>query len=929
MNHEPFHPLDDCPLGDRSDEDKEEAQRHKNITARLEPTADCITRQLKAWLWNRNKTNPNREAPRIGLFGGLGQGKSTVLNLCLAELKLERETRAPRWWITCHDWLFGPPIVRFDVSHVKAEDLEWRFLTAVLWQRIRRAVWWFWLPLSMISASVLAAPVTSLLPDSLMELAVPRLNTALTWLASGVIVPLLAAILSSVYRATKIHQQFSPAANLHVSRRDWSAHVLADLTGTLPRVVIVDDLDRAKVDQQRAFLRAILRFSRQMHFAVVVCMDESAVLASKPDPEAPEELLRKTIQLELHLPDRSREDIAFLTISLCSTAASINPSWRALLLHPQWIGDLVRCLLLQGPIGTLSPRRIKHFLNAVMARVVQLNAHAVDDCCALLRLEGLLTLLPELRRHPGALLNALETNRVEAFEQILSHSTTSSDNHPVASRYFAQTRSMQPATHDGWFSIISGSSFKARDSSDDHANAAQADTPLAVPADLRGRSLELLRLMSMAIDHLGQGYPRSLHLSSTAGADPKTGSTHQKYVFYLTSGSDVLFDASELPVELSAENVEASLALLYWPLWLGALAQTDLEVRNRLYRCMDQWLPQIARHNETHQMLSDLLSRERLADHEVWSLLPQDERRHLLETTYAHATLVSHRLASSALQDDELEDAMARYLSVSHRNAWRDAKWLSAQLPVSPSEKWPADLSALLPVWPSWFAAGDRDWFGCLRSQIGHELPTGPGTYKLPHRLAAAWRVWGTQHLGAIDCLDILLAATYSSSGMYWSLPRLAAWLDVDRPDHAPAFQTRHPEALKALLDAKNNALDWSAADFSAMTPLHHLTAIAVAYHCDWRLTDNLADKLTHVPNHLRRSLVEALLTDDSSASKWLPAAGQNFIITLLDNVCDINQSEDNMSLQRWRTLISDQRPSDADKIFAALRWTPPRPPLP
>ena len=52
------------------------------------------------------------------------------------------------------------------------------------------------------------------------------------------------------------------------------------MTGTLPRVVIVDDLDRAKVEQQRAFLRAILRFSRQMKFAVVVCMDEAAILAS-------------------------------------------------------------------------------------------------------------------------------------------------------------------------------------------------------------------------------------------------------------------------------------------------------------------------------------------------------------------------------------------------------------------------------------------------------------------------------------------------------------------------------------------------------------------------------------------------------------------------------------------------------------------------
>lgn len=926
MNHAPFRPLDDCPL------DCETAQS-TNANARLQPTVDCITGQLEAWLLqNQSDTNPSEEAPRIGLFGGLGQGKSTVLNLCLEDLRKKRETQVPWLPIKFRNWLFGPPIARFDVSHFKAEDLEWRFLNAVLWQRIWHAVWWVWLPLFVMLSAVFWGILTVVQQDAgwqpdnwWLDIGLPGLiSTLLAGWSTG----WLTQALSGLSRAIKLHDRLSPAANLYVSRRDWRAHVLAELTGTLPRVVIVDDLDRAKVDQQRAFLRAILRFSRQMHFAVVVCMDESAVLASKPDPEAPEELLRKTIQLELHLPDRSREDIAFLAINLCHAAASLNERRRALLLCPQWIGDLVRCLLLLGPIGALSPRRIKHFLNAVMARVAQLNAQAVDDCCALLRLEGLLTLLPELRRHPSALLDALETNRVETFEQILSYSTTSSDNHITALRYFAQTRSMQPQTHDGWYSIISGSPFKAQDKRDDHASAAT----LAVPTDLRGRSLELLRLMSMAIDHLGQGYARSLHLSADSEADREAKAASYKLQFTLSSGSPIRFDPADLPTALSAENAEASLTLLYWPLWLGALAHADATVRNRLYRCVEQWLQQIANHDEVHKTLSDLLTRERLADHEVWPLLPQREREHLLKTTHTHATLASHRLTSSALQGDELEHAMTRYLSVGHRNAWRDAKWLSAHLPARPSEellkKWPDDISALLPIWPSRLAGDDQDWFGCLRSQTGHELAVGTDGYELPHRLAASWRVWGAEHLGVLHCLDILQEAAYSFNSMYWSLPRLAAWLNVGNPTHAPAFATRYPAALGQLVNDEN-ALDWSKADFSAMTPLQHLTAVAVAYHCDWRLTNRLVDKLTPVPIALRRSLVEALLTNDPSASKWLPLAEQKFIATLLREVLDTGRSEDNELRLRWQALISNHRPSDAAEIFAALRWPPPELPLP
>lgn len=908
-----FRPLDDRPL------DGKTAQR-LNADTRLQPTVKCITHQLETWLYRAPiDTDMVCEAPRIGLFGGLGQGKSTVINLCLEELRAEREKLAPLWWINTRDWIFGPPIVRFDVSHFKAEDLEWRFLTAVLWQRIRHTSRCLWLPL--FGALSIAATYYLVTPE-FFEISILGQLTAVV--LGGVtfagVVTALSKLLSITKNAIAIHKQASPATDLYVSRRDWGTHVLAKLTGTLPHLVFVDDLDRAKVEQQRAFLRAILRFSRQMNFAVVVCMDESAVLASKPDPEAPEELLRKTIQLELHLPDRNREDIAFLAINLCKEAAEFNPSLRALLVHPQWIGDLVRCLLLLGPIGTLSPRRVKHFLNAAVARIEQLQVHSKDDCCAVLRLEGLLTLLPELRRHPSALLNVLETNRVEAFEQILSASTNSSDNHTPAVRFFAQTRSMQPYKHDGWFLIISGTVSK-----DKFDNKTSVHFACEVPVDLKGRSLDLLRLMSLAIDHLGEGYARRLGLTTGIEA----GSPQRVFEFHLGSGGYVRFEPSELPDVLTTDGADAALALLYWPLWLGALSMSETPIRHRLHLCLEQWLSQLPPSGEAFRTLADLLRRERLADHEVWALLPARERQLLLAQGPTQDILASHRLSLTALQNDEFEHAMKAYLSVSHRNMWREAKWLAALKPATPSEKLVTqDLSALLPIWPTPLATNGLEWSQHLRSQTGHELSVSAGRYALPHRLAASWRVWSAGHLDTCQCLDVLQAATFSQSTARWSLPRLAAWLDAEHPDHAPAFQTPYPAELGELKN-NDNALDWSAANLTAMTPLRCLTAIAVAYHCGWVLSGILAPNLNNVPSRLRRGLAEAMLMNNETASKWLDKAEQKFIVALLLDVLNPTGAEDNNVLSQWQSLISGHRPADDAEIFEKLSWPPPALPLP
>lgn len=166
-NESRFRPLDDLPLGAA-----EAGKLHADL--RLKPTVDFLTDSLDDWLKRdaSETAETPHEAPRIGLFGGLGQGKSTAMSLSLAKLSEKRKERAPEWIINWHDKLFGEPVVRFDVSHFKADDLEWRFLTAVLNQRTTHTLIWCWLPPFLIMLgflTVLACWQTDLYDSSALE----------------------------------------------------------------------------------------------------------------------------------------------------------------------------------------------------------------------------------------------------------------------------------------------------------------------------------------------------------------------------------------------------------------------------------------------------------------------------------------------------------------------------------------------------------------------------------------------------------------------------------------------------------------------------------------------------------------------------------------------------------------------------------------
>lgn len=117
---------DDRPL--------DEAGRRRHDDYRLDPVIAALESQLAAWLATPATERPP-VPPRIGLFGSLGQGKSTVVGNVLAGL-----SRGRKWRQRLGDWLNGPRIARFDVSLFKADDLEWRFYAAVLWRRVLRNI---------------------------------------------------------------------------------------------------------------------------------------------------------------------------------------------------------------------------------------------------------------------------------------------------------------------------------------------------------------------------------------------------------------------------------------------------------------------------------------------------------------------------------------------------------------------------------------------------------------------------------------------------------------------------------------------------------------------------------------------------------------------------------------------------------------------
>ncbi len=439
------------PLNDRPQETPDARN-----AARLRRVRESLTGLLAQLLRAKQRNNgalPDGSVRCIGLFGGLGQGKSSVVGQALAELKKD----FPK--IRCYP---------FNVSDYAASDLTrdfdrivgmWRSLTDHLWSLLLRAIFVF---LVVFLAIFLFQQVQILLTDGSetggkereaiqthpehkpltdgsatdgKERKViqahpkhkPLTNgsgSANHWwnqlarliLSGRFWVVFAGALLFSLRGPLRFwHREFE--RRLHTqsqSQSRWKAMTdsFKVMTGSLsdlwhcPNIIVIDDLDRATVAQQRAMLRSIHRFSQRMPYLFIICMDENLLLReAKPDPESPVELLRKVIQVELRLPARVPEDAVPLGLAVISEAARVNPA-LVVLKSPLFQADF--CLLLSLLSG-FGPRLAKRLLNDALLQAQTLGVLGnAEDCAALARLHLCLAEFPELRGHPHRLTRLLE-----------------------------------------------------------------------------------------------------------------------------------------------------------------------------------------------------------------------------------------------------------------------------------------------------------------------------------------------------------------------------------------------------------------------------------------------------------------------------------------------------------------------------------------
>lgn len=607
------------PLQLPADLPLDEAGLARHSEYRLEPVIEMLRRQLQTWL---DTPRAQRRTPlRLGLFGGLGQGKSTALGVALARLSSQRSA-AQRW----RDLLFGPRVAHFDVSFFKADDLEWRFFTAVLLRRALANA------LKLLLLAVLAAlalrawtPLDQVWASLVLLLTLP---------------PALTGALKHAGKAAKSAAGLDQVKGLYVAWQDLLIQSLANALFALPDVVVVDDLDRARVEQQRSFLRALTRYSRRMGFAVVVCMDESELLASAPNPEAPEEMLRKNLTAELRVPERSREDVALLAAISVREFAAANfaaaPALSEGLRSVQFVGDFARVLMLDTAKSPNSPRKLQRLLTQVAMQASQLGLSHVDDLSALLRLEGLYRLAPGLRQQLDALGRALEVNRLQAFEPLLKGAALAADREAEAREFFLRTRMMQPALRDGWFRLLGG--FGG-------LHVAAASTAWTVSWQVGRRSVDLLRVLAGAASHDAGGYPHSLTLAANSAQDI--------FTFELPGGTREDFRRGELPpaVLRSAGEYDAHC----WLAWLCALRAAPPAGRHALCRRAWSWagaLPPARR-----RAALDLVLREALADCQMWDQLQPSQRYWWWDRVHDDKQLPLEHVFSVALRDSDFADA--------------------------------------------------------------------------------------------------------------------------------------------------------------------------------------------------------------------------------------------------------------------------------
>lgn len=569
----PERPLDDKELREQDGE-------------RLRPVIETLGSQLEAYLSaldkHRHGSEPIPEPLRIGLFGGLGQGKSTVMTQVISRIHERKITRRiflarcnwiPKWLSTRKAYIHS-----FDASLFRADDLEGQFNTALLLR---------WLPWrGFVLLLLFLTPFIFLWP----VLPAPWILTFV--LVSSVVFPLFPKILSFLekFGVQKLKQGTNDA---------WLQQLARHLPAG-PEIVVIDDLDRAKIDQQKAVLRALYKHSQRFGFCLVVCLDEKEMLNAPRDPEAPEELLNKVIQTAHRMPSRTLEDSAVLTFILCRQYAQANSSsdYCNRLVDPLFMGDMARLTML---LGETNPRTLKRLLSDTLTMGQQLNIANTLTLSAIARLIVLYQIEPGARTSSEIVIGTLEENRISSIDKLSDIFSNDLVRREKLRVFLTRTRAMQPE-RTSWRSIFAQSISTPRTPLQSTIAWFEELERLIKESDHKYSLSNFLRHISKRLvkgfESIGNGYS-SQDFTSELAALRKIG-------------------------------ISASPPIV-WPFFVAYAVSRQPYERCRLYTFFEQWLDIAAPHNNAwidHAYFC--LYREWLSDQEAWEQTPVNNQDRLV-----------------------------------------------------------------------------------------------------------------------------------------------------------------------------------------------------------------------------------------------------------------------------------------------------------
>jgi len=377
----------------------------------------------------------------IGFFGRYGQGKSKVVNEIVERFDRRRVFSNGKN-VFSHCEIFA-------VSNYKAQDLEENFDFFLEGRRITSVL----ILTIFVLGSIFAFALT--IVEALQIENRIQLTVLITLVGAS-----LASLGALVGSFRLLWRDFSRSLRIGQLRFFFSSRLRAYWRG--PKLLIVDDLDRATPEQQSALLQSLRRHRGSLNSVVLVAFnDEPLKGESDLRIHNTEEVFQKTFDAQMRLGPMTASDAAEMAYFFLSTLKRLNtPSSKVtiqnlaeVLVSPVLVGDVARVLYLHG---NASARFAKKMLNSILLEAERLRLTSVHDISALIRVQGLLSYFPTLESDLdflGVALNAQSTDELLSTVEERLSGELSDQKRRIIGRYLRYTNHMRPS-HGTWKRVL-------------------------------------------------------------------------------------------------------------------------------------------------------------------------------------------------------------------------------------------------------------------------------------------------------------------------------------------------------------------------------------------------------------------------------------------------------------------------------------------